>query len=79
MSTAKQLDRHTNEITCADYTQSYSSYSYVRGIRSNLTKRKIDALLDVALLNPKFTVLIIGLVLVAAVLEGVGLSLFSSH
>ena len=35
---------------------------------------KIDALLDVARFNPKFTVLIIGLGLVAAVLEGVGLS-----
>ncbi len=37
-------------------------------------KEKIDALLDVARFNPKFTVLIIGLGLVAAVLEGVGLS-----
>jgi len=37
-------------------------------------REKIDALLDVARFNPKFTVLIIGLGLVAAVLEGVGLS-----
>jgi subfamily B ATP-binding cassette protein MsbA len=37
-------------------------------------QEKIDALLDVARFNPKFTVLIIGLGLVAAVLEGVGLS-----
>lgn len=35
---------------------------------------KIEALLDVARFNPKFTALIIGLGLVAAVLEGVGLS-----
>ena len=34
-------------------------------------REKIDALLDVARFNPKFTVLIIGLGLVAAVLEGV--------
>lgn len=37
-------------------------------------RKKINALLDVAQFNPKFTVLIIGLGLVAAVLEGVGLS-----
>jgi subfamily B ATP-binding cassette protein MsbA len=37
-------------------------------------REKIEALLDVARFNPKFTVLIIGLGLVAAVLEGVGLS-----
>lgn len=37
-------------------------------------REKIDALLDMAWFNPKFSVLIIGLGLVAAVLEGVGLS-----
>jgi len=37
-------------------------------------RQKIDSLLDVARFNPKFTLLIIGLGLVAAVLEGVGLS-----
>ena len=37
-------------------------------------REKIDALLDVARFNLKFTILIIGLGLVAAVLEGVGLS-----
>ena len=37
-------------------------------------QEKFDALLDVARFDPKFTVLIIGLGLVAAVLEGVGLS-----
>ncbi|GGI95720.1 HlyB/MsbA family ABC transporter [Halobellus salinus] len=42
---------------------------------ATVTRReKINALLDVARFNPKFTVLIIGLGLVAAVLEGVGLS-----
>jgi len=35
---------------------------------------KIDALLDVAQFNPTFTILIIGLGLAAAILEGVGLS-----
>ncbi len=40
-----------------------------------ITRRdKIDALLDVARFNPKFAVLIVGLGLVAAVLEGVSLS-----
>ena len=37
-------------------------------------QEKINALLDVARFDPKFTVLIVGLGLVAAVLEGVGLS-----
>ncbi|MDF9745848.1 ABC transporter ATP-binding protein [Natrinema salsiterrestre] len=37
-------------------------------------REKIDALLDVARFNPKFTVLIVVLGLAAAVLEGVGLS-----
>ncbi len=37
-------------------------------------REKIDALLDVARFNPKFTALIVGLGLVAAVLEGIGLS-----
>lgn len=37
-------------------------------------QEKVDALLDVAQFNPKFTILIIGLGLVAAVLEGIGLS-----
>lgn len=37
-------------------------------------RKKIDALLDVARFNPKFTLLIIGLGLITAVLEGVGLS-----
>ncbi|QKG92044.1 ABC transporter ATP-binding protein [Halorubrum salinarum] len=37
-------------------------------------KEKIDALLDVARFNPKFTSLIIGLGLVSAILESVGLS-----
>jgi subfamily B ATP-binding cassette protein MsbA len=37
-------------------------------------REKVDALLDVARFNPKFTILIIGLGFVAAVLEGVGLS-----
>ena len=43
--------------------------------REAVTRRdKIDALLDVARFNPMFTVFIVGLGLVAAVLEGVGLS-----
>ncbi|ELY45592.1 ABC transporter ATP-binding protein [Natronorubrum sulfidifaciens] len=37
-------------------------------------REKIDALLDVARYNPKFTVLIVGLGLIAAILEGIGLS-----
>jgi len=37
-------------------------------------REKLSALVDVARFNPKFTILIIGLGLVAAVLEGVGLS-----
>jgi subfamily B ATP-binding cassette protein MsbA len=37
-------------------------------------QEKIDALLDVARFNPRFTVFIIALGLVAAVLEGIGLS-----
>jgi subfamily B ATP-binding cassette protein MsbA len=37
-------------------------------------RQKLSALADVARFNPKFTILIIGLGLVAAVLEGVGLS-----
>ncbi len=37
-------------------------------------REKIDALLDVARFNPKFTILIVGLGLIAAVLEGVGLT-----
>jgi subfamily B ATP-binding cassette protein MsbA len=37
-------------------------------------REKLSALADVARFNPKFTILIIGLGLVAAVLEGVGLS-----
>ena len=37
-------------------------------------QEKIEALLDVARFNPKFTVLIISLGLIAAVLEGIGLS-----
>jgi subfamily B ATP-binding cassette protein MsbA len=36
-------------------------------------RQKLDALLDIARFNPKFTILIIGLGLVAAILEGVGL------
>jgi subfamily B ATP-binding cassette protein MsbA len=36
-------------------------------------RQKLDALLDVARFNPKFTILIIGLGLVAAILEGIGL------
>ena len=44
-----------------------------------VTRRaKIDALLDVARFNPEFTSLIIGLGLIAAVLEGVGLSFIHS-
>ncbi|MFP9191270.1 ABC transporter ATP-binding protein [Natrialbaceae archaeon A-CW1-1] len=37
-------------------------------------EEKIDALLDVARFNPKFAVLIVGLGLLAAVFEGIGLS-----
>lgn len=37
-------------------------------------KKKIDAILDVARFNPTFSILIVGLGLIAAVLEGVGLS-----
>lgn len=37
-------------------------------------QEKVNALVDVALFDPKFTILIIGLGLIAAVLEGVGLS-----
>lgn len=36
--------------------------------------KKIDAILDVAQFNPKLTILIVGLGLITAVLEGVGLS-----
>jgi subfamily B ATP-binding cassette protein MsbA len=41
---------------------------------STSRQEKIEALLDVAKYNPKFTALIIGVGLIAAVLEGVGLS-----
>ena len=37
-------------------------------------QQKLDALLDVARFDPRFTILIVGLGLVAAILEGVGLS-----
>lgn len=44
------------------------------GNNEGVTRRqKLGALLDVARFNPKFTILIIGLGLVAAILEGIGL------